>query len=228
MDGADEFVTIAEAARRLGISERQAHRDAKRLSDSDRQTPDRGATRVRLTAFAALGRVLPVEASMSDKEHATSDNGRQAVRHNADNVSDNASESQTDKDALIAQLKAENTRLTEIHQGEVGRLNAALERAQMALGQALGALANEQQRTHALEIEAGKLIAALPAPPAVVETRTETAPESPHTVDSNESGHQAQPGANDTSAEGARAAAGEPVRQHWWQLWRSRRTPSNQ
>ncbi len=42
----DEWVTIAEAARRLCISERQAHRDAKRLSDNDRQTPDKGATRL--------------------------------------------------------------------------------------------------------------------------------------------------------------------------------------
>jgi hypothetical protein len=39
---AADFVTVAEAYRRLGISERQARRYAGHLPDNDRQTPDRG------------------------------------------------------------------------------------------------------------------------------------------------------------------------------------------
>lgn len=51
----DGFVTIAEAGRRLGISERTARRRAARLSGSDRQESGTCPARVRLSALRALG-----------------------------------------------------------------------------------------------------------------------------------------------------------------------------
>jgi hypothetical protein len=192
---AGEFVTIAEAARRLGISERQARRDAGRLPDSDRRdaghAPDkaghRTAAQVRLNALAPLRG----QAMMPDK-----------AGHHAGHTPDTRHDG---RDELIEQLR-----------GEVSRLNGALERAQTTLGQALGALANEQQRTRALEHEAGRLIAALPAPPSPMQTPPAGRAGDPTAGEAGESEHQGGPGDSGAS-EGEKAAAGhEPAARRGW------------
>ena len=64
----EEFVTVSEAARALGLSERQVRRYAGRLAESDRPTPDAttgpSPARVRLSALALLaGKVISEEST---------------------------------------------------------------------------------------------------------------------------------------------------------------------
>ena len=74
---AEGFVTVAEAARALQLSERQVRRYAGRLAESDRLTPDAmtgasparseaSALRVRLPALAALAGKVLAEEKASD------------------------------------------------------------------------------------------------------------------------------------------------------------------
>ena len=173
----DGFVSIAEAARRLGISERQARRDARRLPDSDRrdagQTPDRAGhrapVRVRLAALAALR-----------GQSVTPDTSAAGAGHEPDT---GAGRSPDGRDELIEQLR-----------GEVGRTNAALERSQNALSQALDVIATTQQRVTMLELQAGRLIEALPGSL----TQGGQGPDTSRTADDTPSG-----------PEGAQAGAGE-------------------
>lgn len=62
-----EFVTVAEAARALQLSERQVRRYAGRMAESDRLTPDATAgpspARVRLSALAALAGKVIIEGN---------------------------------------------------------------------------------------------------------------------------------------------------------------------
>lgn len=59
-----EFVTISEAARALGLSERQVRRYAGRMAESDRLTSGSSPARVRLSALALLaGKVIVGEST---------------------------------------------------------------------------------------------------------------------------------------------------------------------
>jgi len=199
----EEFVTIAEAARQLGISERQTRRDAGRLSGDDRRVFDTGPMLVRLAALARLrGIGLPDGNStepLSGDVRQVADNDR-LVSGNGGQVADTATD---DRQALIEQLRAENE-----------RLNAALERAQGALQQALGALANEQGRTAQLEHLQTRLIEALPRP-------LEMAPEVPG--DAQTGGRPAEAPEVQAPAGGLQEAPGvaqEGRTGPWWAFWR--------
>jgi len=67
----EEFVTVSEAARALGLSERQVRRYAGRLAESDRPTPDAttgpSPARVRLSALALLAGKVIAEESTPEK-----------------------------------------------------------------------------------------------------------------------------------------------------------------
>ena len=186
MNEADELLTVTEAARRLGISERQARRDVRQLSGADRHESGRGPVRVRLSALRAFRSSNPsnftVEAgsttssadvSGTSPAGADTDGGQSRSESGAEEARPNAKSDDRDdrQEALIAQLTGENQ-----------RLNAALERAQEGLLKALDSLADERVRVRQLEQLEARLIHALPAPAAEVkeaapeEKRTEAAP----------------------------------------------------
>lgn len=126
------FVTVAECARHLGISDRQALRYVRRVSDTDLKESDVGPTRVRLSAVVALR------------------NERQSVRHTPVEMSDtgpthDGQESDVPPKAssdLVEQLQA---RLKD-KEAENARLWAALEREQETARAALRELNEERQR----------------------------------------------------------------------------------
>lgn len=78
-----DFVTVAQAAAKLGVSVRTAQRHAAKLADSDRETPVSGQWRVNLSALAQrLGKaekltsendatLPPVDATRRDNDAAT-------------------------------------------------------------------------------------------------------------------------------------------------------------
>lgn len=163
----EEWVTVSEAARRLGVSDRQAHRYAGKLSDIDRQKADTGPLRVRLSALRGLRNGRHPAADERESGAEASDTTAVNVRPVADIMSD------TGKSALIEQLRADlaherQQREAEEarHAAEVERLNTALERSQTLQLQTLGALTQEQQRVRELEAQAARLIEALPSPSA--------------------------------------------------------------
>lgn len=71
-----DFVTVSEAARALGLSERQVRRYAGRLAESDRPTPDAttgsSPARVRLSALALLAGKVIAEESTPEKASGSS------------------------------------------------------------------------------------------------------------------------------------------------------------
>lgn len=175
MTDADEWLTISTAAKRLGISERQARRDVSHLPDSDRRTTGRGPARVRLKALSEYRDAIKAEETGDDPSPADVRSGPAHDRpEDGDDVGHESGASpppsETEppppdgRDELIEQLR-----------GEVGRLNAALERSQVALSQALTSLSSEQDRTRQLETSQTRLIEALPVQQPQNEMTTGTA-----------------------------------------------------
>ena len=66
-DAGEEWLTVPEAARRLGIGERKAYRQTAKLSDSDVKVSDTGQRLVRQSAMGCLteGRTRRAEATSS-------------------------------------------------------------------------------------------------------------------------------------------------------------------
>lgn len=54
IDMDDDFISLADAATRLGVTVRQCQRQARRLTDADRQIRDHGAVWVRWSVFQTL------------------------------------------------------------------------------------------------------------------------------------------------------------------------------
>ena len=132
--------------------------------------------------------------------------GRHSGGRVSDTMADTSDGLSTKAAGEIARLKAENDLLRE----QNARLYTLAEGAQTALSQALTRLSDEQQRTHTLEIQAGRLIEALPAP-------QDSPPDAPQ-----------GPQANETTAEAPEAGeAGNSVseakkQRRWWQAWRGK------
>ena len=114
--GADELVSLAEAARRLGIGERRARRIAAGLSDTDVQVVRDGHGRaLRLVRLGALGALLQGEATAAatDTERPTRTapsrtvgavSDRSAVLDAADQA---ARLTEAEKRAAVAEARAE-------------------------------------------------------------------------------------------------------------------------
>jgi hypothetical protein len=121
MSDSDEWITIAEAARLMGISDRHARRLAKRLADQDRRESDSGPDVVRKKAF--------VEVARKAREVSVK-NG-----HSPDVVREESgpeSERRSRLDGLVGQLRSENAYLRseltaqrEAHGAEIQRRDVA-------------------------------------------------------------------------------------------------------
>lgn len=160
----DEWLTVAEAAKRLGLSDRQVRRDATRLSEHDRTKSDIGPVRIKLQALAFLrGMSIPVQPTLDIPGHGTptvSDSDWQSppmsdtVQNGLDELRGQLFEAE--KRAAVAEARAE------VLQGEGTRLNSALERAQTLHLGTMTELQAVRERVRELEGQNAKLIEALP------------------------------------------------------------------
>lgn len=160
----DEWLTVAEAAKRLGLSDRQVRRDVTRLSEHDRTKSDIGPVKVRLHALAFLrGMSVPVLTMSDTSGHNTqsiTDIGGQSppmsdtVHSDLDELREQLFEAE--KRAAVAEARAE------VLQGEGTRLNSALERAQTLHLGTMTELQTLRERMVELESQNAKLIEALP------------------------------------------------------------------
>lgn len=146
MSGEPGFVTVAEAARALGIGERRAYRLSDKLSDSDKKTSDTGRRTVRQSALALLCGHSLAAVGVSDTPSKPSDNGAQ--------LSDSVSKP---FDAALVAGVAEERRRADVAEarallleGERDRLAAALSESQATARAALEALREEQGRASVL------------------------------------------------------------------------------
>ena len=202
-----EFLTVAEAARRLRIGERRAYRLSDKLSDTDRQSSDGQQKRVRLSALAALCGASNGVGQVSDDGPKVSDDRQTGVRQ----ASDTASERIAD---LLDQLERE--RDAHEHEREMHK------RTQDALYLALESLRGEQERTKLLESQTARLIGALPSPMPSADPGRDTPQEAlqgPYAGDSAPDGDSAHPGQPETTQETEPEGQKEKPRR-WWQRWK--------
>ena len=144
MSEGGEWVTVPEAARRLGIGERRAYRLASGLSDSDRQMSDKRQTLVRQTALEEALERRSVEAEgvrqASDSVRQASDSAGAGVGHPSDMAQQ-----------LVDQLRSENA-----------YLRAALEREQATAAGLVAQLRDADQRLAAVLASTGRLQIGVP------------------------------------------------------------------
>jgi len=173
-----EFVTVAEAAVMLGVSDRTARRMAGQLADSDRTQDDGRGRRVRLSAM----RSLRESASRTTKTPGqTPDSDRTADMADRTHGRTSSSGGRTvagQERELIEQLKTENARLAD-----------ALATAQRLTDQAQQLQLMTERRAKELEDENKKLKAL----PAMVQTAPSGASGDDSTDATAQSGASAPP-----------------------------------
>jgi hypothetical protein len=127
------FVTIAEAARALGIGERRAYRLSDRLEVSDVSMSDSGKKTVNIKSLSKLIE-NPVKSVKSDKQPSdskrVSDTSKVSMSDSAESVSKGS------QDDLVEQLRSENA-----------FLRSALEREQQNTARALDQLQEAENRS---------------------------------------------------------------------------------
>ena len=133
-----EFVTVAEAARALGISDRQARRWAGRLSDGDRKPDGRGGRLVRVSALNLLrgstgGRTS--EGGVSPEVGRTPPGSRTPDADMSDRV--------PDRGMLLREIVSRQ-------EAEIARLSAALTREQETASKLADRLADADARLAAV------------------------------------------------------------------------------
>lgn len=171
----DEWLTVAEAAKRLGLSDRQVRRDVTRLSEDNRTKSDIGPVKVRLHALAFLrGMSVPISTVLDTSGHSTPPilNSVRQSRTMSDTVHSGLDELReqlfdAEKRAAVAEARAE------VLQGEGTRLNSALERAQTLHLGTMTELQALREHVRELESQNAKLIEALPVAEEKSENGTE-------------------------------------------------------
>lgn len=152
---AEEWVTIAEAARRLEVDQRQIRRYLPRMTDADtRQDTTRTRTGqplylVRMSALEAIRSASPVvnrevEASVSEGIDADTHNG-QRTGHVTDRGQDTAPD-EPDMSASENRAKlADALRRAEVAEAQAALLTAALEREKVATAREASLLDAERE-----------------------------------------------------------------------------------
>ena len=202
---AAQFVTIAEAARRLGTSPRQARRWADKLPAEDRdtagtepgteartgtgtpegQSPGTVPLRVRFAALAAYAE----RAATKDKaEGATEDTCEDRDRDSTRTGGDSPSASGNEGELPAVAYRAIITR----QEREIEHLKRLLDDA------------NERQRLTLEALAREQTLRALPAPPTVSQE-----PETGRTGNDSRNG-----------TDGPQRGAQRAERRSWWQVWR--------
>ena len=151
MTDTPEWLTVAEAARRLGLSDRHARRLVDRLDEADRLKQTTGPLRVRLAALSQLW----------EREDGESDS-RTPPRPEFDSESDSqiAVENAVSRARLEERLDAAETLITELRQDK-RQLQEAMQREQENHMRLLDQLAEERQELRLLQ---ARVIGALPVP----------------------------------------------------------------
>lgn len=211
-DAPGEWLTITQAAHKLGISERQARRYSGRLSGDDRRASGSGPARVRLTAMWALlleARALATSEGRSAPKPLTT-----AIEEREMGTEAGASGACPASAAIMSgpspagvRLGSGTEPLPEWEQKQLRRDNARLEdenrfmREQLA--QAVSGWRDEQRRVKELE----QKLKELPAPAAIGPETTPqaqaTAPDGTERRAASATGIGAPPRAADSKAEGA-------------------------
>jgi hypothetical protein len=157
------FVTLAEAAHLLGVSERTVQRRAAKLPESDRQMADNGRVLVRQSALGVSDTCPTDDRQEIDSVRQRGDKtapdegervgqARQSDRQSDRHVSDTGvTDDRQMTDSLIEHL-----------QGEVTYLRSALDKSQSLQLAALGEAAAMRGRVEALEKQNQALIEAKP------------------------------------------------------------------
>ena len=146
-----EWLTIADAARRLGLSDRHARRLVDRLDEADRLKQATGPLRVRLAALAQLW----------EREGGESDS-RTPARVESDSESDSPSavKDAVSRARLEERLEAAETLIAELRQDK-RQLQDAMQREQENHMRLLDQLAEERQELRLLQ---ARILGALPGP----------------------------------------------------------------
>ena len=195
---ADErFVTVAEAAALLGLSERQVRRYAGRLAPDDRREPDTmtgsgrtQAGRLRLSALVAAAGKGPQEPDTGrTHDRPTPDASRTPDRQEPDT-------SQSADGALVDQLRS-----------EVEFLRTLTERQAETIAETVAALRAEQSRSSVLLAAAAQGRLSLPQGESAATT-----------ADPGREGQSAAPEGRDGSTRRTEAA-GAPRASWWARLW---------
>jgi hypothetical protein len=207
----EEFVSVAEAARVLGVSERTARRHLGRLPDSDRHLPETGPATVRLSALSdRLGKPA-VPDSVTGNPAADAGHMPDSAGHG--------------DGALTEQLHQLKARLAD-KDTEIAFLREALTREQETARAALSELADERRRSSVLIAAAatGKLLPDQASAGAAHSTSNEGGaagqapdndrPQGRETVDGAADASGASPG--NLSVPDGHSAGRRP----WWQFWR--------
>ena len=165
---ADEFVTVAEAARRLGIDPRQVRRYLPRLSpkdtaeDTQRTHKGQSVVLIRLSAVEVL-RKNGLSSPNAPKTQGTTDRTYQRTGQDTAKDTGNVLSDSEHTDYAVAVAQVEELR------ARVGDLSSALEHEREAHRRAetlhlgtMGELQRLQQRAAELESQNAKLIESLP------------------------------------------------------------------
>lgn len=165
----DRFVTVSQAVSLLGVSERTARRYAGQVPDGDRQTPDKGPARYRLSSLRKI-------AGSAEVPEAVPDSDRPSVAQtpvNAGHVPDALIEAM--RRAAVAEARAD------LLESERDNLREALQREQETARRAMdaqNALAAELAKAR----EQSAVLIAATAGAFDAQRIAPSAPESPDTV----------------------------------------------
>ncbi len=162
------FVSVAEAAAILGVSDRTARRMAGQLADDDR-TPDTGQGRhVRLSAMRSLREKAP---------QVVTDGRTQGTGYTPDMTARTKTNGRVRPDKMSGHVSGSEVEgLREIvkrQDGEIGYLRSALDKSQSLQLAALGEAAAMRARVEALETQNRALIESKPEGAEKASDRTE-------------------------------------------------------
>jgi hypothetical protein len=186
----DEWLTVAEAAKRLKVSERQVRHiiarpeNAAKTRQTTRQTKTGERTAAVLSAAfieELLSRILPQENTLFEGPVNTANNAErnEVPRSKIDgmNTAIDTSAAFVPRylhDQMVTLLEQQRKDEVDRHQAEVGRLNSALERAQTLHLGTMTELQTLRERMRELESQNSKLIEALPVAEEKSENSVET------------------------------------------------------
>ncbi len=220
----DDFVSIPDAARLLGIGERRAYRIAARLSDSDKQLSDTGRVLVRQVALSkAAGGAFVSDTNtnesgqLSDTLPLLSDISGGIVRH----PSDTRTRAKTKPQPRLVHERLHPAALLAEKDARIAELAAALEaerdahkRAELLHLNTQGELQALRNRAAALEAQNGRLIEDLPVAGKLDNVSSHDAPVSNGPQEATEGARTGE------MADGGSLPDSNETPRPWWQFWR--------
>jgi len=223
----DDFATVAEVARRLGISERQVYRYVRRVTDTDKQKSVTGQTLYRVDA---ISKQRGTTDTLTPSDTDTDTDAKPDVTDTAFDIETSVSDASTDavmtpdvsvsdasKDVLIEQLRE---RLEEKAE-EVDFLRDALKRSQEVEKALTTELTEVRRRSDILLAGSMRLLPTGEPPGEYVPTASQDAPTATEGTGGDKvpgDAGETMPARETEKAEGEESRPEEPRR--WWQFWK--------